>query len=62
MAQWLAIGGGLGLVVLLFVLRRRMMDQSGPGRLTDVDPVPWDGRPRRAGDRRDDGDSHPSGD
>lgn len=54
MAQWLVIGGGLVLVAGLVVLRRRMMDQSGPGRITDHDPVPWDGKPRRATDPRDD--------
>jgi LPXTG-motif cell wall-anchored protein len=52
--QWLVIGGGVALVTALVVLRRRLMDQAGPGRITDHDPVPWDGRPRRATDRRDD--------
>lgn len=53
MAQWLVIGGGVMLVAGLVVLRRRMMDQAGPGRLTDHDPVPWDGRERRATDTDD---------
>ena len=47
MAQWLVIGGGVVLVAGLVVLRRRLMDQSGPGRITDPDPVPWAGRDRR---------------
>lgn len=55
MAQWLVIGGGLMLVAALVVLRRRMMDDAGPGRLTDHDPVPWDGVPRRESDRPGDG-------
>ena len=50
MAQWLVIGGGVVLVAGLVVLRRRLMDQSGPGRITDHDPVPWDGRDRRGSD------------
>ena len=54
MAQWLLIGGGVVFVATLVVLRRRLMDDSGPGRLVDHDPVPWDGRPRRATDRRAD--------
>ena len=53
MAQWLVIGGGVMFVACLVVLRRRLMDQSGPGRLHDPDPIPWDGRKRRASDPRD---------
>ncbi len=54
MVQWLVIGGGVVIVAVLVVLRRRLMDQAGPGRLTAHDPVPWDGRDRRgSGDRRD---------
>lgn len=53
MAQWLVIGGGMMLVAGLIVLRRRMMDQAGPGRITDHDQVPWDGRKRRATDTDD---------
>ena len=53
MAQWLVIGGGVVFVAGLIVLRRRLMDQAGPGRLPDPDPLPWDGRPRRASDHRD---------
>ena len=54
MVQWLVIGGGVVIVAVLVVLRRRLMDQAGPGRLTAHDPGPWDGRDRRgSGDRRD---------
>ena len=50
MAQWLVIGGGVVLVAGLVVLRRRLMDQSGAGRISDHDPVRWDGRDRRGYD------------
>ena len=53
MAHWLVIGGGVVFVATLVVLRRRLMDDSGPGRLVGHAPMKWDGRPRRATDRRD---------
>jgi hypothetical protein len=52
--QWLVIAGGVLLIGVLVVLRRRMLDVSGPGRLVpDESRKPWDGRPRRASDRSD---------
>ncbi|KFN49735.1 hypothetical protein [Arenimonas composti] len=58
--HWLVVGGGIVLVVALVLLRRRLMDDAGPGRVSTVDPMPWDGSPRRASDReperRDTGD------
>lgn len=53
MTHWFVIGVGVVLVAILVVLRRRLMDESGPGRLSDRDPVPWDGVDRRS-DRADD--------
>ena len=48
MTHWFVIGVGVVLVAILVVLRRRLMDESGPGRLSDRDPVPWDGVDRRS--------------
>ena len=52
--QWLVIAGGVVLIGVVVVLRRRLLDVSGPGRLgADESRKPWDGRPRRASDRTD---------